>query len=78
MSWISYGQDGNQYGIYAQRLNVSGEKLGAEFQVNGYTKNNQLSPHVAMQTNGDFMIVWESRNQDGSSTGVYGKSYYFE
>lgn len=38
MSWISYGQDGNQYGIYAQRLNVSGEKLGAEFQVNGYTK----------------------------------------
>ena len=37
VTWVSDGQDGDDYGIYGQRYNATGAAVGAEFQINIYT-----------------------------------------
>ncbi|MCA9098489.1 MAG: hypothetical protein KDA36_08890, partial [Planctomycetaceae bacterium] len=72
--WTSGGgQDGSNYGIYAQRYNASGVAQGSEFRVNTYVTNSQTSPDVAMDADGDFVVVWQSYGQDGGAYGVYGQ-----
>jgi PKD repeat protein len=73
--WQSSGQDGSSYGIYAQRYNSTGTPLGSEFKVNTYTSSDQYFPSVAMNENGNFVIVWQSHNQDGSGDGIYAQRY---
>ena len=48
--------------------------VGAEFQVNSYTDGGQLRPAVASETNGDFVVVWNSP-QDGAGLGVFGRRF---
>ncbi len=45
--------------------------LGGENQANTSTVSDQDTPAVATLLNGDFIIVWQSQNQDGSAEGVY-------
>jgi hypothetical protein len=73
--WMSNEQDGIYYGIYGQRYNASGTAQGTEFQVNTYTSNSQSRPSVSMDSNGNFVIVWQSYRQDGSYWGIYGQRY---
>jgi hypothetical protein len=73
--WRSSGQDGSGYGVYGQRYNASGLAQGSEFSVNSYTTLNQQNSSVAMDSDGDFVVVWESTIQDGSNYGVYGQRY---
>lgn len=75
VSWQSNGQDGSGYGIYAQRYNAAGAAQGGEFLVNTTTANGQSRPSVAMDANGDFVVSWDSGDQDGSSFGVYAQRY---
>ncbi|MBI1346250.1 hypothetical protein GC163_08160 [bacterium] len=75
ITWQSFGQDGSNYGIYAQRYNAQGIAQGSEFQVNTYTTLAQRSPTIAMDADGDFVISWSSLNQDGSSYGIYAQRY---
>ena len=71
ITWLSKGQDGSDYGVYAQRYNAAGVAQGTEFQVNTYTTNYQLNSSVAMDSDGDFVIAWESSSQDGSTNGIF-------
>jgi hypothetical protein len=73
--WHSSSQDGSGWGIYARRYNAAGVPLGNEFQVNTYTLDNQFSARVAIDSSGNFVIVWESKFQDGSGYGIYGQRY---
>ncbi len=73
--WESQGQDGNLYGIYAQRYNATGVAQGSAFQVNTFTTGNQEKPSVAMDYAGDFVVAWQSEAQDGSDYGVYAQRY---
>ena len=75
VAWDSYGQDGSQEGVYAQRFNAAGTAQGSEFQVNTYTTSNQSSPTAAMDSAGDFVIAWMSNGPDGSGYGVYAQRY---
>ncbi|REK09040.1 MAG: hypothetical protein DWQ37_19470 [Planctomycetota bacterium] len=75
VAWESYGQDGNDYGTYAQRFNAAGTPQGGEFRVNSYTSSVQWYADVAMDDDGNFAIVWESTGQDGDSEGVYLQAY---
>ncbi len=68
--WTSYGQDGSNGGVYGQRLDNTGGKLGPEFNVNTYTTGFQGRPAVAVGPEGDFAIVWQSAGQDGSDFAV--------
>ncbi|HVA47495.1 MAG TPA: DUF4214 domain-containing protein [Pirellulales bacterium] len=75
VTWVSFGQDGSGYGVYAQRYNAAGTAEGSEFRVNTYTAANQVFPSVAMDAAGDFVIAWASYNQDGSGYGIYAQRY---
>jgi hypothetical protein len=61
--------------VYAQLFDASANKKGSEFIVNTYTDNRQERPYVAMDADGDFIIVWMSRNQDGDNWGIYAQRY---
>lgn len=49
---------------------------GSPFRVNSYTTSDQEEPSVAIESNGDFVVVWRSRDQDGDWMGVFGQRYY--
>ncbi|MCP4394282.1 MAG: hypothetical protein GY804_08490, partial [Alphaproteobacteria bacterium] len=71
IAWSSYLQDGNNYGVYAQRYDASGAEIGIEFKVNTYFSGAQQHPSVAPLPGGGFVIAWSSQYQDTSSAGVY-------
>ena len=47
----------------------------AEFQANTHTSNKQENPAIAMDGFGNFLVVWNSYLQDGSSNGVFGRRF---
>ncbi|KAJ6250195.1 fatty acid-binding protein [Anaeramoeba flamelloides] len=71
--WGSEKQDGEGLGIYCQVFYADGTKKGTEFQVN-YTTSDQQSPSIATFQDGEFIITWESENQDGGY-GIYGQVF---
>jgi hypothetical protein len=74
ITWMSFGQDGSEAGVYAQQYNTSGVPQGGEFRVNTYTTHYQNFPSVAMDAAGDFVVIWEGYGQ-GDNEGVYGQRY---
>ena len=76
--WIdNNGLDGSGQGIFGQRFNAGGAKVGPEFLVNTTTSGDQFSPSIAVAPNGSFIIAWEGPGtsidvwaQRFSSTGV--------
>jgi len=73
--WQSEGQDGSGAGIYGQRYNQDGNRVGSEFHVNTYTNSDQGYPSVTALNDGGFVVIWESSGQDGSGAGTYGRRY---
>jgi hypothetical protein len=58
--WVSNGQDGDSFGIFARRFDSSGNPLGGELPVNHFTSGPQTSPAVALNESGDFIVAWNS------------------
>jgi len=58
--WESDYQDGSDEGIYGQRYDSNGHKVGQEFQVNSYTDRQQSDPSVVALPNGEFFVTWNS------------------
>lgn len=75
VSWSSINQDGSGSGIYAQRYDVLGIAQGNEFLVNTFTTNDQSNPSIVALEDGGFVVSWESDDQDGDGTGIFGKRY---
>lgn len=60
VTWTSWGQDGSEEGIYAQRYDSSGNPVNGEFKVNVSTIGKQEMPSVAISQDGSFVITWGS------------------
>lgn len=75
VTWSSWDQDGSDWGIFAQRYDAAGEKLGSEFRVNTTTRLGQRESRVAVDSQGRFVVLWQSLNQDGGSWGVYARVF---
>jgi hypothetical protein len=73
--WVSDSQDGDETGVFGQRFDSAGSRRGAEFQVNSYTTRWQNAASVAMDADGDFVVVWYSHLQDGSQSGIFGQQF---
>ncbi|MCP4339447.1 MAG: hypothetical protein GY799_11300, partial [Desulfobulbaceae bacterium] len=73
--WQSQIQDTSGFGIHMQLFNADGTKDGVETLVNTYVTNDQDNPSVAGLSNGDFVVAWESMQQDGDFDGIYGQMY---
>lgn len=67
----SYGTDLSDISIQAQRYDSSGAAVGEQFQVNSYTTNGQYPPHVASGSDGEFIVVWQSRGSPGNDSAEF-------
>ncbi|MFM7274678.1 MAG: hypothetical protein ACKO4A_12605, partial [Gammaproteobacteria bacterium] len=74
-AWMSYDQDGDAWGVFAQRLDGSGSPVGGEFPVNIESADWQHLPAVAVAADGSALIVWVSDGQDGSDSGIYARRF---
>lgn len=73
--WDSWNQDGGDRGVYAQRFDAAGNKVGNEFRVNITIAYSQAKPRVKYFSDSKFIIIWESFKQDGSGYGMYGRIF---
>ncbi|MFC1851065.1 hypothetical protein ACFL27_12800 [candidate division CSSED10-310 bacterium] len=78
--WHSYGSNFGDLdeSIQGQRSNSDGSFLGSQFQVNTYTTSLQEQPAVCSDSDGDFVVVWDSQGShygDTSSWSVQGRQY---
>ena len=71
--WSSQDQDGDQNGVFARRFSSAGTALGLEFQVPLHTVGFQNHHAIASDTDGDFIIVWDSG--DGDAFGVFARRF---
>ncbi len=58
------------YNIHYRLYDASGSALTSEAVANTTTSGSQTDTGVAMNSSGDFVVVWQSLG-DGSSTGIY-------
>ena len=66
--WTDFVRDGSGTGIFGQRFDSAGGRVGADFQVNSYTTYDEILAKVAIDTDGDFVVVWDSNGgQDGDN-----------
>jgi len=69
--WYSAGStDSDSFGrsIQGRVYNSTGVPFGPEAQVNTYTTGNQSSPEVAVDADGDFVVVWHSDESGGNDS----------
>jgi hypothetical protein len=74
--WLSPTPAG--YRIFGQRYNVDGTFRGPEFSIPTTAGHSQSSQSVAMNPQtGEFVVVWEERDTDGTGLGVFGQRFGF-
>ena len=68
-------QDSSNLGIFAQLFNRNHSKIGNEFRINSYAADDQWRPAVASFKNGNFVVTWVSKWQDGDLNGIYSQLF---
>ena len=64
VAWTGSGeQDGSLAGVFGQRLDPEGSKIGDEFQINTSTLRDQFNPSVAVTGAGSFVVAWQDYDQ---------------
>ena len=71
--WVN--QSENAGDIKARIFDKSGNPLSSEFTVNTYTSDLQTAPDVAMDADGNFVVVWASNGQDGDGNGIFARHF---
>ena len=75
ISWNSTLQDGDFYGIHAQRFDATGNKISEEFQLSDNTAGFQKD--VSLTSLNDGRVVASFTSPDASSSGIYTKTFTF-
>jgi len=76
VAWTSWGQDGSDGGVYVQRYDALGNRVGGETRANVFTTGWQDNPAVSGLPGGAFVVVWTSENQDAAGGhGVYARVF---
>lgn len=75
VTWSSTDQDGDDEGIYGQRFDAAGNRIGSEFQVNSYIEGRQSTPEVTALDDGAFVIIWSSTGQIDTSSEIFGQRF---
>ena len=74
VTWQSQNQDESGYGVYQQRYDANGVKVGGEAQVNTFALGDQVAPTVTALPNGGWVVAWQSA-QDGDRDGIFQQVY---
>ncbi|WP_280370124.1 calcium-binding protein [Pseudomonas sp. BN411] len=72
--WCGSG-GGDETGIFAQRFNASGAKVGLEVRINTNTANIQEFPHVTLLVDGSYVISWDSYDAAGLVGDVHSQRF---
>jgi hypothetical protein len=75
VSWESYAQDGDNYGVYAQQFDANGGLVNVEFLANTFTASYQSRSDVTALNDGGYVITWRSHSQDGDASGIFAQRY---
>ncbi len=75
VAWSAIDGDGYDSAVFARRFNSAGAAQGIEFQVNSYTSDDQYYPTVARDGDGDFVVAWNSYEQDGRYSGIFAQRF---
>jgi hypothetical protein len=73
--WHSFGSTGTDtsgFSIQGQRYDAAGTVVGDEFQINTLTTAGQRFASVAVDSDGDFVVVWSGFSSSGTDTSLYG------
>ncbi len=73
VAWDSQGNDGDGLGIFLQRYDSSGHKVGVETQINNNAAGSQFTPNVTGLSDGGYVVAWTSG--DGAGYGVFMRRY---
>jgi hypothetical protein len=69
--WVGYHPGGSSSDVIGHLYDSDGVSLTGEFQVNALTTSVQMHPDVAMDPNGNFVVVW----MDAWSQGIRGRRF---
>lgn len=75
VAWAAAGGDGDQNGVFMQRFDDAGRKVGKETMVNTVTADNQTSPAITVLADGSWVVTFNSYGQDGDGAGVFQRHY---
>ena len=83
VTWSSSEKTDQIYDVYAQRYDNTAQQVGENFRVNSTVAYDQQLSKVAMDVDGDFVIVWESYQEfmdgtmagDPNNWGIYAQKY---
>ncbi|WP_299752768.1 tandem-95 repeat protein [uncultured Tateyamaria sp.] len=73
VAWTSADQqqgDTSGWAIKARILDADGNEIVSEFLVNEFTNGTQSSPSVTALTNGNFIVTWQSWDQQQGDTSL--------
>lgn len=73
--WTDAKRDGDGAGLFLQRFDAGGGRLGDEIRVNGTTGGDQLSPGIAASSAGDLVAVWVSRPPGRSRGAIFAQRF---
>ena len=72
--WAS--QDASGWGIYLQRFDGDGARVGGNTLVNTTTELHQMVPDIAGLRDGGYLVTWMSTEQDGGvGADIYAQRY---
>jgi hypothetical protein len=71
VAWTSWIGAGSSQDIIVRAVTFAGVGAGAETTANEYRLDKQTNPSVAALSDSDFVVAWESFEQDGSDHGVF-------
>lgn len=74
VTWTSSNQDGTTESVYARRFSAAGIPLSGEFRVNTTATGAQKNSTIAMNSAGQFVIVWQGEGP-GDTSGVFFRRY---
>ncbi|MDV7390985.1 PKD domain-containing protein, partial [Arthrospira platensis SPKY1] len=73
--WESANQDLSSTGIYSQRFDADGAKVGPEFRVNTTISSTQYQPAVTALENGGWVVSWTDISGASSGYDVFMQQY---
>ena len=78
VTWHGQGDNSSNtsdYGIWAQRFDSSGTKIGSEISVNSQVDSGQVYPDITVLSDGDFIITWSDESKSETNANVMMQRY---
>jgi hypothetical protein len=73
VAWRQYGVSG--FDVLGRRFDGTGTPEGGQFLVNTYTTNDQARPGIAVDSNHEFVVCWQSFGQNDPAANVFAQRF---